>query len=130
MRYPRPMSFQNMIDDKRVITHFRPLCAHPAWIEIDTAQFQKNLAAIRKMIGGRLFCLPVKANAYGHGLCRMAKIAEQSGVDSLGVSCLKEAVELRLQGISIPIVIFGGDPRRPDRRFDRIRHRVFNQLEI
>lgn len=101
------MSFQKMIENKRVDLHLRPICAHPAWIEIDTEQFKKNLVAIRRMIGNRLFCLPVKANAYGHGLCRMAKIAEESRVDSLGVSCLKEAVELRLRGISIPIVIFG-----------------------
>jgi len=101
------MPAKKMLENKRVVAHLRPICAHPAWIEIDTAQFRKNLAAIRRMVGKRLFCLPVKANAYGHGLCPMGKIAEESGVDSLGVSCLKEAVELRLQGISIPIVIFG-----------------------
>jgi len=93
--------------NKKFALTLRPLCAHPAWIEIDTAQFRKNLSAIRKKIGKRLFCLPVKANAYGHGLCRIAKIGAESGVDSLGVSCLKEAIELRLNGISIPIVIFG-----------------------
>lgn len=101
------MALQKMIDDKRVVAHFRPVCAHPAWIEIDTQQFRKNLAAVRKMVGSRLFCLVVKANAYGHGICRTAQIAEESGVDSLGVSCLKEAIELRMGGISIPIVIFG-----------------------
>ena len=84
-----------------------PTCSHPAWIEIDTEQFKKNLAAIRKKVGSRLVCLPVKANAYGHGLLAMAKIAEAEGIDSLGVSCLQEGAELRLQGISIPIVIFG-----------------------
>jgi alanine racemase len=85
----------------------RTLSSHPAWIEVDVAQFKKNLAAIRKRIGNRLFCLPVKANAYGHGLVPMAKIAEAAGVDSLGVSCLQEGAELRRGGISIPIVIFG-----------------------
>ena len=101
------MSSRNMIESNRVVAHLRPVCAHPAWIEIDTKQFKKNLAAIRQMIGKRLFCLPVKANAYGHGLCKIAQIAEEAGVDSLGVSCLKEAIELRLHGTSIPIVIFG-----------------------
>ncbi len=101
------MTFQKMIEGNRVVTHLRPVCAHPAWIEIDTVQFRKNLAEIRKMVGKSRFCLPVKANAYGHGLCPIGKIAEESGVDSLGVSCLKEAVELRLAGITIPIVIFG-----------------------
>ena len=91
----------------RVCSAVRPLCAHPAWVEIDTAQFKKNLAAVRKRIGSRLFCLPVKANGYGHGLCQIAKIAEDAGVDYLGVACLKEAAELRLNGISLPILIFG-----------------------
>lgn len=96
-----------MFEGKRIVSVLHPPCAHPAWVEIDTAQFKKNVAAVRKRIGKRLFCLPVKANAYGHGLCQMAKIAEAEGVDSLGVSCLKEAAALRLDGISIPILIFG-----------------------
>ncbi len=81
---------------------------HPAWVEIDTEQFQRNLRAVRKRIGGALFCLPVKANAYGHGLCEIARLAECSSVvDSFGVSCLKEALALRSSGISLPILVFG-----------------------
>ena len=80
---------------------------HPAWLQIDTRQFKKNLLAIRRKIGARLFCLPVKANGYGHGLVEMGKLGEQMGVDSLGVSCLQEAISLRQSGIAIPILIFG-----------------------
>lgn len=80
---------------------------HPAWLEIDTDQFQKNLLAIRELIGNRQICLPVKANAYGHGLCEMSLIAEKIGIEYLGVSCLKEAHHLRNSGIKIPIIIFG-----------------------
>ncbi|HSX38359.1 MAG TPA: alanine racemase [Chlamydiales bacterium] len=80
---------------------------HPAWIEIDTFQFRKNLKAIRKMIGSCLLCLPIKANAYGHGALTMAKIAEEEKVDCLGVSCVKEGIRLRKAGIAIPIVVFG-----------------------
>ncbi|MBI3900554.1 MAG: alanine racemase, partial [Chlamydiia bacterium] len=80
---------------------------HPAWIEIDTAQFRKNLRAIRRKIGHRSFCLPVKADAYGHGLCPIAKIAEEEGIDILGVACLQEALALRHAGIRLPILHFG-----------------------
>ncbi len=81
---------------------------HPAWVEIDTEQFRKNLKAIRKRIGDTLFCLPVKANAYGHGLCAIARLAEESGtVDLLGVSCLQEAERLRQANIALPIFVFG-----------------------
>jgi len=109
-KIPSPVEFFPMkqkIDPTRVVSQLRPLCAHPAWIEIDTAQLRQNLAAVRARIGSRLFCFPVKANAYGHGLCKIAEIACGAGVDSLGVSCLKEAAELRLHGISLPIIIFG-----------------------
>jgi len=80
---------------------------HPAWIEIDLNQFQKNIAIIKKHIGAVRFCLPVKANAYGHGLIPIAKAAAQGGVDYLGVSCLQEGALLRKAGIKIPILVFG-----------------------
>ena len=83
------------------------LSSHPSWIEINRDQFKKNLASIRKRIGKRLFCLPVKANGYGHGAYLISKIAEEEGIDYLGVSCLKEALELRLAGVHLPILVFG-----------------------
>ena len=81
---------------------------HPAWIEIDLRQFRQNLAAVRRRIGSRLFCLPVKANGYGHGLVQISKTAQEEGVDFLGVSCLQEGAALRQAGITIPILLFGG----------------------
>lgn len=81
--------------------------AHPTWIEIDLAQFQKNLTIIRERIGKSRFCLPVKANAYGHGLIGIGKEAEKCGIDCLGVSCLQEGVKLREAGIEIPILVLG-----------------------
>lgn len=80
---------------------------HPSWIEIDLAQFKKNIQIIRRNIGKSSFCLPVKANAYGHGLCRMGQAAVEAGVDCLGVSCLQEGVLLRKAGIEIPILVLG-----------------------
>lgn len=84
----------------------RPI-PHPAWIEVDLKQFKKNIQLIRSHVGNRLFCLPVKANAYGHGLCAMGKAGEEAGVDYLGVSCLQEGVLLRQAGIQIPILVLG-----------------------
>lgn len=83
------------------------LVAHPSWIEIDLDQFENNLRAIRKRIGSRLLCLPVKANAYGHGLAAISLCAQELGVDCLAVSCLKEGVQLRRAGIYKPILVFG-----------------------
>jgi len=81
--------------------------AHPSWIEIDLEQFRKNLMIIRQKIGQRLLCLPVKANAYGHGLVQMALSAQEFGVDVIAVSCLQEGIELRKAGIVCPILVFG-----------------------
>jgi alanine racemase len=81
--------------------------SHPSWIEIDLKQFKKNLEIIRQKIGTRLFCLPVKANAYGHGLVQMSLTAQEFGVDMIAVSCLQEGIELRRSGITCPILVFG-----------------------
>jgi alanine racemase len=83
------------------------MTSHPAWIEVDLDQFRKNLEAIRKRIGSRKLCLPVKANAYGHGLVQMSLAAEWFGVDVLAVSCLQEGIELRRAGIRLPILVLG-----------------------
>ncbi len=80
---------------------------HPSWIEIDLGQFKKNIAIIRAFIGKRLFCLPIKANAYGHGLSAIGKAAEEAGVDYLAVAHLQEGVQLRLAGIKLPILVLG-----------------------
>jgi alanine racemase len=80
---------------------------HPAWIEIDLTQFRNNISIIRKYIGKSLFCLPVKANAYGHGLCEIGKAAEEAGIDYLGVAHLQEGIGLRNAGLKLPILVLG-----------------------
>lgn len=81
---------------------------HPAWIEIDLAQFKTNLRVIKQHIGPHTkLCLPVKANAYGHGLIPMAQAAVEAKVDYLGVSCLQEGILLRKANIQIPILVLG-----------------------
>ena len=80
---------------------------HPAWIEIDLIQFKKNIIKIKEHIGCTQLCIPVKANAYGHGLIPIAQAACQVGVDYLAVSCLQEGALLRQAGIHIPILVLG-----------------------
>ena len=82
------------------------MAPHPTWIEVDLKQFHKNLSIVRQNIGKSLLCLPVKANAYGHGLIGIGKAAAPF-VDVLGVSCLQEGVALREAGIEISILVLG-----------------------
>ena len=80
---------------------------HPSWIEIDLHQFKKNVAIIKRFIGSSLLCLPVKANAYGHGLLPIGQAAEAAGVDYLGVAHLQEGITLRKGNIKVPILVLG-----------------------
>ncbi len=85
----------------------KDLFAHPSWIEVDLVQFKKNIKIIQAHVKPSLLCLPVKANAYGHGLCPMGLAAEEAGVDYLAVAHLQEAIDLRKAGIQIPILVLG-----------------------
>ena len=80
---------------------------HPAWIEIDLVQFQKNIATVKKAIGKALLCLPIKANAYGHGLIKMAQAATKAQVDYLAVAHVQEGISLREANIATPIIVLG-----------------------
>jgi alanine racemase len=80
---------------------------HPSWVEVDLAQFKKNIDNLRECIGDKLFCLPIKANAYGHGLCAIAKAAEEAGIDYLAVAHLQEGIALRKANVALPILVLG-----------------------
>jgi alanine racemase len=95
---------------------------HPAWFEIDLAQFKANIALIRSRIGTSLYCCVVKANAYGHGLVPLARAASDAGVDYLGVIHLQEGVALRKAGISLPILVMGAI--HEDQAEELIRYRL------
>lgn len=78
---------------------------HPARIEVSLKQLRKNIQIIRNLIGKRLYCLPLKANAYGHGICEVAETAQIAGVDYFAVACLSEAILLREKEITKPILV-------------------------
>jgi len=81
---------------------------HVQHIELSRSAYHHNLTTFRKMVLShcRLMAV-VKANAYGHGLLPMARLAQDAGIDILGVDCLEEGVFLRQSGIHIPIIILG-----------------------
>ena len=69
--------------------------------------FLANLSAARARIGkNRQICVPVKANAYGHGALEIAKISLEAGASCLGVALVTEGTELRKGGIKAPILLF------------------------
>jgi alanine racemase len=76
-----------------------------AWIEIDVAAVEGNLAAIADMSGGLPVMPVVKADAYGHGMVPIARILERAGVAALCVATLDEAVVLREAGIRSELLV-------------------------
>ncbi len=80
---------------------------YSSWIEIDLKQFKKNISVIKSYIGNTLLCITVKANAYGHGLIEISKIAQDQKVDYLAVANLLEGIELRNANINLPILVLG-----------------------
>jgi alanine racemase len=82
------------------------------WVEIDRAALLANTHACRQLIGPRCRLLAlVKGNAYGHGLLETATALLAAGVDMLGVEAVGEAVMLRTEGITGPMLLVGPIPR-------------------
>ena len=89
---------------------------------IDLGALGRNLTAIRDRTK-RLVLLPVKANAYGHGLVGVAKAAIDHGwADWLGVATVSEGVRLREAGVKAPILKLSG--ALPDETEDAVVHDI------
>ena len=81
------------------------------WVEIDSSALIHNIHQFRRLIGKkRKLLVMVKANAYGHGILEVSKIAVKAGADWLGVHSLEEGMLLRREGLSCPILIAGYVP--------------------
>lgn len=75
------------------------------WAEIDFGALLHNLA-LAKRTGNRVMCV-IKANAYGHGAVACGRFLQENGADAFAVACLDEAIELRENGITLPILVLG-----------------------
>lgn len=74
-------------------------------VQIHLDHIRDNLAGIRSAVGSqRKILVAVKANAYGHGAVEVARLAERSGIDWLGVATVPEGQQLRQAGIRLPIL--------------------------
>lgn len=82
------------------------------WAEINLDALVYNYKKIRKFIGKSIkFLGVVKADAYGHGAVEISKKLQAVGADYLAVSSIDEAMELRFNGITMPILILGHTPK-------------------
>ncbi|MFP3090177.1 alanine racemase [Treponema sp. TIM-1] len=78
--------------------------ATKAIIHLD--RFCRNMQGVRERIGPKpRICVPVKADAYGHGAVRIAGAALEAGAGFLAVATVGEGAELRNAGIGAPILL-------------------------
>lgn len=78
------------------------------WAEIDLANLKHNLREVRRAVGRETNVLAVvKADAYGHGMLRVAKTLEKEGVNFFGVANIAEAMELRKVCPRASILVLG-----------------------
>ena len=71
--------------------------------EISLFAIADNLKLIKSKTNAQVLAV-VKADAYGHGLIQVGKVAENVGADWLGTALLEEGIALRDSGIKIPII--------------------------
>lgn len=82
------------------------------WAEIDLDALCHNYEALRRRIGPQVkFLGVVKADAYGHGAVQVSKTLQELGADYLAVSSIDEAMELRENDVTMPILILGHTPK-------------------
>jgi alanine racemase len=79
----------------------------PTYLEVNLPQLRRNIEAIREHTAPAFVMPMVKANAYGHGVDRVAPFIEPY-VDYFGVALPEEGQHLRRLGIQKPILVAGG----------------------
>lgn len=80
----------------------------PTRVEVDLKILAENFKAIKAHVKNSKVMPILKANAYGHGLVRVAQFYEELKVDYLGVAVVEEGILLREMGIKMPVLVLGG----------------------
>lgn len=72
---------------------------------IHLENLEANIMEVKKLIAKHVkICIPVKADAYGHGAVQVAIAAIKAGANALAVASVPEGIELRDAGIVAPII--------------------------
>ena len=78
-------------------------------LEINLGNIKKNLKVIKNFLPADTQILPViKNDAYGHGLLKVAHVLSEEKVFGFGLSEPEEALILRKEGFSQPILLLSG----------------------
>ncbi|CAB4942967.1 unannotated protein [freshwater metagenome] len=99
--------------DTPVLGHGGQEVALAAWREVDLGAVSRNVRALADACAPAALMVVVKADAYSHGAAQVARTALASGATHLGVAVLDEALELRRDGITAPVLAWLAGPGTP-----------------
>ena len=71
---------------------------------VDLGAIEHNVRVLREHAGRAQVMAVVKADGYGHGAARVARAALAAGAAELGVATVDEALALRADGITAPVL--------------------------
>lgn len=77
-----------------------------ASVTVELAALLHNFSRIKELVPHSKLMPVIKANAYGHGMIRVARALAEA--DGFSVAQLKEALGLRAAGINKPLTVFQG----------------------
>ena len=84
--------------------HPTDLTTTAATAVVDLDAIAHNVRVLREHAGSAQVMAVVKADGYGHGAAQVARAALAAGAAELGVATLEEAMELRRDGITAPVL--------------------------
>jgi len=93
------------------------------WLEIDLSVLKNNFQVLSDLTGKQVMPI-VKANAYGHGLERVAEAFAEAGAEWFGVARIEEALLLRESGIEANILVLGYSPP------SRVSHAIKENISL
>ncbi len=76
------------------------------WAEVDLDAVRHNVRTLKRRASSPRLMAVVKADAYGHGSVPVARAALEAGAGALAVVTVEEGAELRVAGLTAPILIF------------------------
>jgi alanine racemase len=104
---------------------------HQTVLQININAVVHNLRLYQDLVqpGTRLMAM-VKALAYGSGGAEIASVLQHNNVDYLGVAYTDEGVDLRREGINLPIMVINADASSFDALIDHNLQPVIYSEEL
>jgi alanine racemase len=84
--------------------------ARPTWVEVDLLAIANNVRLLAALAAPAKIMAVLKADAYGHGMVKVARTVLNNGASWVGVATLGEAITLRQAGVDAPILVMSYMP--------------------